>query len=452
MASATLNFPTDFLWGTATSSFQVEGHNFNSDWHLWESEGGRIRDNDRSGPACRWWTDAEQDIDLAAEMGTNAHRFSVEWSRIEPQPGQFDPTALERYRTIAGAMVDRGIEPMVTLHHFSNPIWLSRKGDFLNEETVGHFRRFATETVGALGDLVPKWITINEPMVYVSLRYLMNAFPAPSSTGLRAALAATRNLLRCHASAFEQIKAFNPDLQVGVAKQYRPIQARRRHNPLDRTWSNLLSRLFNDSWMEAMETGHARRPLKREEIPGLKGSFDFIGLNYYTRSFAGFPTIGRPLLEEGVRPDSQMSDDDFIENYPAGLFEAIKANLKYGKPIYITENGLPDRADKLRPAYLLLHLREIWRAVSFNYPVMGYYHWTLVDNFEWERGWSQRFGLYSLETESQTRIPRNSAILYSQICASSSLSDQMARDFAPETVPILFPGRDSASPPQGPML
>ena len=156
MARARMMFPLDFRWGTATAAHQVEGNNKNSDWWSWEQGQGTILDGRQSGLACNWWEDAEADLDRAAEMGTNAHRFSLEWSRIEPQPSQFDETALERYRAILTAMHQRGIEPMVTLHHFSNPLWLVEKGDFNSTLVTDYFQRYTAKVVDVLGDLVPK--------------------------------------------------------------------------------------------------------------------------------------------------------------------------------------------------------------------------------------------------------------------------------------------------------
>ena len=201
-----MTFPPDFLWGTATSSHQVEGNNLGNDWWAWEQQPGHILENHKSGLACNWWENAEADLDLAAEMGTNAHRMSLEWSRIEPEPSAFDHDALDRYRQILQAMVDRGIEPMVTLHHFSNPIWLVEKGDFNSDIIVEYFQRYTSRVVDALGDLIPKWITINEPMVYFYMRYLGKAFPQPSRHGFFAGFQAVRQMLRCHALLTIQLR------------------------------------------------------------------------------------------------------------------------------------------------------------------------------------------------------------------------------------------------------
>ena len=436
MAQATMFFPKDFRWGTATAAHQVEGNNTNNDWWQWEQQAGAILEDARSGRACDWWENAEVDLDAAAEMGTNAHRLSLEWSRIEPEPSTFADEVLARYREILQGLHDRGMEPMVTLHHFSNPLWLVEKGDFSSSIVIDYFQRYTAKVVDALGDLVPHWITINEPMVYVVMRYIEEVFPPPAETGWSAAMRALHNLLRCHAAAYHTIKEKQPQAQVSVAKNMIAFDARPGGTRLDRWWVDQLSWFFNDWWMQALTDGRLRLPLGRGRIEGLAGSYDFVGLNYYTRFYSRL----FHRYEREWAPGAVVSDGDYGEVYPAGLFRVIKHARRYQKPIYITENGVPDQADRLRPSFLLTHLREVWRAVNFNWPIMGYYHWSLVDNFEWDRGWTQRFGLIALDRDTQEREWRQSAHLYSEICHSRSISSDMAERFAPELLPILFPG------------
>ncbi len=439
MANAKMTFPPDFLWGTATSSHQVEGNNDNNDWWQFEQGEGNIVAGQKSGQACDWWQNAERDLDAAAEIGTNALRISLEWSRIEPLPGIFDRAALDRYREILQAMIERGIEPMVCLHHFSNPLWLVEEGDFNGNKIVERFQRYTATAVDALGDLVPKWLTVNEPMVYVFLRYLDGVFPAPSIEGFSGARQAVVNLLRCHAAAYHTIKDSHPQASVGVAKQLRVFEAPANGNAVDRWWVGRLSSIFNDAWMKAMESGRLVQPFGRAALRGLAGTFDFVGINYYTRSTIRFRP-GKGIFEEEFAPDAVMSDDNYGEVYPYGLYQVIRKALPYKKPIYITENGLPDGEDRLRPAFILDHLRQIWHAISFCYPVMGYYHWSLVDNFEWERGWTQRFGLITINEETQERSWRPSAFLYAEICHSYSISSDMAERYAPQMLKVMFPG------------
>ncbi len=439
MAQAVMTFPPDFLWGTATASYQVEGNNQNSDWWLWEQGQGNILQDHKSGLACNWWENAEADLDLAAEMGNNAHRLSLEWSRIEPEPSVFDRAALDRYRQILQAMIDRGIEPMVTLHHFSNPLWLVEKGDFNSEIIVEYFQRYTARVVDAVGDLVSKWITINEPIVYFYSRYLEKKFPQAERSGLWAGTQAVGQMLRCHAAAYHTIKDKYPEAQVGVAKNIPIIEGKPGGNRLDRWWAARVSHMFNDAWMNAVEDGRVRWPFGRGKIKNLAGSYDFIGINYYSRYYVKFPP-GKGFIEREWGPDAIVSDDNYGEIYPYGLYRAIKQVLRYKKPIYITENGLPDSGDKHRSAFILDHLRQIWQAISFCYPVMGYYHWSLVDNFEWQAGWTQRFGLIGMDRETQERSWRASGRLYSEICHSFSVSSDMAERYAPQMMPVMFPG------------
>lgn len=440
MARATLYFPKDFLWGTATAAYQVEGRLTHSDWWVWEHTPGAILEGHTSGLACDWWRNAEQDLDLAAEMGTNAHRMSVDWSRIEPTPGHFDDDALGRYREILQAMRARGLEPMVTLHHFVNPLWLVEMGDFSQESIVARFQAFTAHVVAALGDLVPKWVTINEPMVYIVLRYLESAFPPPPQRGFGPGMTAVRNLLRCHAAAYHTIKEQYPQAMVGVAHQFRPILPPRHSLPGGRRWADYLARLFNDMFLEPMIDGRLRWPSGRETIPQLAGTLDFVGINYYTYSRAVFPPLPGKLYDNTYPPNAVVGDGNYGEVYPAGLYWAIHHALRYHKPIAITENGIPDHDDDQRPAFILQHLREVWRAISFNYPVLGYYHWSLIDNFEWERGWTQRFGLIALDVETQARTWRRSGELYRDICHLNGLSSELTERYAPQLLPILFPG------------
>lgn len=440
-----MNFPPDFLWGTATSSYQVEGNNTNSDWYAWErKDPARILGDIGSGLACDWWENAERDLDLAVEMGNNAHRLSLEWSRIEPEPSVFDTESIERYRAILQGCHERGLEPMVTLHHFSNPLWLVEKGDFNSEIVSDYFRRYTAKVVSELGDLVPKWITINEPMTYAVLRYLTNDFPHTKRTGFGALFEGVRNMLRCHAAAYHTIKAECPAALVGTANNMQVFEARPSSNALDRWWAGQVRRLYNDSWQDALQSGRYGGIVGSRRIDHLAGTYDFVGINYYTRFYLRFPPPPG-FVEREWGPDAVVSDGDYGEVYAYGLYQMMHhAWHRYNAPIYITENGVPDAADRIRPAFLLDHLRQVWHAISFCYPIMGYYHWSLVDNFEWDRGWTQRFGLIAVDPVTQERTWRPSARLYQEICKTYSLSDEMAARYAPEMLPVMWPGEAPA--------
>lgn len=436
-----MTFPPDFLWGTATSAYQVEGNNTNSDWHAWEmADPARIKGDAGCGMSCNWWENAETDLDMAAAMGNNAHRLSLEWSRIEPEPSVFDATAIERYRAILEACHNRDLEPMVTLHHFSNPQWLAEKGDFNSEIIVDYFRRYTAKVVAELGDLVPKWITINEPITYAVMRYITREFPHAGRTGAGAFFEAVHNMLRCHAAAYHTIKEARPTALVGTANNMQIFEARPGGNAIDRWWVGQIRGLYNDSWQDALHTGRYRGFVGSKRFKNLAGTYDFVGLNYYTRFYLRFPPPAG-FVDREWGPEAVVSDGDYGEVYPRGLFQLIEHVWKrYGVPIYVTENGVPDAADRIRPAFLLDHLRQIWYAISFCYPVMGYYHWSLVDNFEWDRGWTQRFGLVALDPVTGDREWRPSAHLYREICTTYSISDAMADQYAPEMIEVMWPG------------
>ena len=203
MSIATHYFPKNFKWGSATAAHQVEGDNTNNQWWQWEQQAGRIQNNDKSGPACDWWRNAEADFDRMADMGLNAHRLSVEWSRIEPSEGRFDNAALDRYRAMLLALRKRGIEPMVTLHHFTNPLWFEQRGGWTQRDaSVRLFARYVERVAKALGELCDLWCTINEPNVYALLGWVQGAHPPGRTGDFDTAFEVLRNLLLAHAAAY----------------------------------------------------------------------------------------------------------------------------------------------------------------------------------------------------------------------------------------------------------
>ncbi|MEW6568179.1 MAG: glycoside hydrolase family 1 protein [Chloroflexota bacterium] len=446
MIRASHSFPRRFLWGTATSAHQVEGDNILNDWWDWEQQPGRIALGQRSGKACDWWGGRwQEDFDRAAAGGQNAHRLSLEWSRVEPSPAVWDEAALEGYREIVRGALARGLMPMVTLHHFTNPRWVAEQGGWLKPGIVSLFERYVRKVVDALQDAVGLWVTINEPNVYMSLSYVLGLFP-PGEKNLGHAFEVARNLIRAHVAAYRAIHEVQPGALVGLAHHVRGFRPARPASPLDRWAARARSRLFNDLFAVAAHSGRFRSLLHSERLPEAAGTQDFIGLNYYTQERVAFD-LRRPgeLFARGFFPkDADLSPTGYLANEPEGFWRALGWARKFGLPVYVTENGVEDAADRLRPRYLAAHLRQLWRAVNFNWPVKGYFHWTLVDNFEWERGWTQRFGLYELTPDTQERRKRASADLYAEVCKSNALSSETVALYAPEVVEQLFPVRRAA--------
>jgi beta-glucosidase len=442
VAEATLHFPRDFRWGTATAAHQVEGDNTNNDWWIWEQTPGRIRDGASAGLACNWWAQAEADFDRAAAMGQNALRLSVEWSRIEPEAGQWDDAALDRYRQMLRELRRRNIEPMVTLHHFTNPLWLLLEGGWASSNVVQHFERYVRKVVEALGEYTDLWCTVNEPVIYALLGYIDGRWP-PGKRNIGLAFEVLTNFVRAHAVAYDAIHEAQAGARVGVAHNMRLFDPARPRSPLDRRIAAVQDRLFNVAFLDALLTGRLWFPFGRSRrIPKAAGTLDFIGLNYYTRDLVAFdPRYARRIFGRSFpTAGAAVGDGNYGEIYPEGIFRCLQRLVPTRLPIYITENGLPDADDSRRSRFLLAHLRQVWRAINLNWPVMGYYHWTLVDNFEWADGWSLRFGLFELDTETQVRTLRPSGRLYAEICRTNTITSDMAARYAPESKDELFPG------------
>lgn len=439
-----LTFPEGFLWGTATAAHQVEGYCTNNDWWSFEQRPDAIWHGDRSGLACDWWHHAERDFALMASMGHNTHRLSLEWSRIEPSEGTFDPAAINRYREMLTALQKQCIKPMVTLFHFSLPSWLSAQGGWCNQSTVGRFRRFVGYTVEHLGDLVPLWCTVNEPNVYAALGHLFGEH-APGHRSLRSYFRVLKNLLQAHGEAYRLIHSLRQDAQVGLVKNVQIFEPLCAEDWASLRLANVLDHLFNSLTLSAVEDGKLRFPLT-SGLPSygpLLDSTDFVGLNYYGRLRTNLrPRNGSRLSVLQLTPGAEYSDSGrsgpYGEIYPEGLYRTLKRVARLGKPIFITENGLPDATDNQRPRFLLTYLAQVHRALQEGIDVRGYYHWSFIDNFEWAEGWGLRFGLVAVDETTQARTPRPSAELYSKIIRRNALTEDMVRAYAPEAMHQIF--------------
>ena len=441
MPTARFTFPRGFLWGSATAAHQVEGQNTNNSWSRWEETPGKIIEGQHSGLACDWWGGRwKEDLQRALDTGQNAHRLSIEWSRIQPTADTWDDKALEKYVEMMRWMADHKMTPMVTLHHFTDPLWLVDRGGWENEETPALFARFVRRVVEALKDYVSLWITINEPNVYIMGGWVDGGFP-PGKHDLKLAAKVTVNLLRGHAAAYRVIHELQPEAQVGVATNYRSLVPAHSWSPLDKLPVKIQDQLFNRAFNNALVNGKLDLVFKKVTLPEVAKTQDFIGLNYYTRDIVSFD-ITRPAEMFGRRyfpKDALVSPTGFLANVPAGFWDGLRWAHKFDLPIIITENGVEDDTDTLRPRYLVEHLHQVWRAANFNWRVKGYFHWSLVDNFEWERGWTQRFGLWGLDIKTQQRIRRKSVDVYESICKENAIDSEMVKELVPEIFDQLFP-------------
>ena len=436
----TYHFPKGFLWGAATAAHQVEGNNTNNNWWKWEQEG---HTNGKSGLACDWWGGRwREDFDRAAEAGQNAHRLSVEWSRIQPAPDRWDEDALEKYRAMLRGLKERGMTPMVSLHHFSDPLWLTGMQGWETDAVVPLFAKFVRKTVEALKEYCTLWCTINEPNVYAIEGYIRAHFP-PGKSDLRLALQVQANMARAHAAAYRAIHEIQPEARVGYALHFRPQETAHAWFPLDRLMRNVKFEAINMAFPSVISTGIMRSPVGKISIPEAKGTQDYFGLNYYSVDTVAFDLFNPgELFSRSFFPrGTDLADAGQNSNTPEGFFWAFKwvTRLYPNLPILVTENGIEDINDRIRPRYLAQHIHQMWRGVNFNWPIKGYLHWSLVDNFEWSFGWQHRFGLWGLDLETQKRIRRPSVDFYAEICKENGMTSEMVQKYCPEVFEKLFP-------------
>ncbi|MGD0977172.1 MAG: glycoside hydrolase family 1 protein [Minisyncoccia bacterium] len=412
-----LKFPNGFLWGTATSSYQIEGGINNCDWAQANrgpstSSGHQIPD---AGRACDSYNKYEEDFDIAKSLGQNAHRFSIEWARIEPEEGKFDEKEIEHYKKVLDALRTRphtqdlsvggtGLEPFVTLWHFTLPVWFAKMGGFENPKSPEIFSRYCEFVVGKMGDRVHPvksgeagaaerqfnrvkfWVTINEPMVYASNGYRKGQWP-PFEKNIFRFMKVIKNLIMSHNLAYDKIKNIDPSAQIGIAKNNINFEA--NWNPINRLLSSFLNFFWNRRFLN-------------------KISQDFIGLNYYFHKKFG---------DRAKYPKSDMGWDI----YPKGIYNLLMELKKYGKPVYITENGLADKEDKQRADFIREHLKWVSRAIRDGSDCRGYFYWSLLDNFEWAEGYKQKFGLVEINFETMERKIRNSAWEFAKICKNNEI-------------------------------
>jgi beta-glucosidase len=448
--SERLELPEGFLWGVSTSSHQVEGGNTGNNWHRWEEQ-GRIHTGERSGQACRFWAHPEGELDAARELGLSAMRISVEWSRIEPQPGVFDADALAHYRRIVEGIRERGMEPWVCLHHFTNPLWFEDQGAFLAADAEARFVQFATRTVEALGDVCDRWLTFNEPNVYAVQGYLRGEFP-PGRTGQVVALMrVTAAMLRAHARTYRMIHQRVPKAQVGWAHHETVMDPARPNHPLDQRVARLQDAFFNDLFPAALRTGKLRASVPRiaGDVAEARDTFDLFGLNLYGRLLVRFdlrkPTElfgNHQVPNDSPRGETEHDGSPIGDAYPDGLERVLMRRARLGRPMVVTEHGVADGADRIRPWLLTRAVAAVHRAIGQGADVRGFFHWTLTDNFEWTWGWKKRFGLYALNEATGERTARPSARYYAAIAQANALSRAMVARYAPAEEAALFGASD----------
>jgi beta-glucosidase len=434
-------FPKKFLWGSATAAHQVEGGNHFSDWWQWEQglrAAGVLQESSDDGPD--FLNHYPADLAEAAAMGHTAFRFSIEWARVEKQPGVWDETELARYAAILDECRRNGLEPVVTLNHFTLPAWVqsiaapeSALGGWHGPAgaapgeapVVGLFARYAREMAARFGHQVDWWITLNEPMVLLFTGYFTGQRPPGHVQDFANFRRAYANLLAAHAVAASAIRSVNPRAHVSVA-QNQAVFVPGDGSAAAIAAASQLSYIWNDAFLDAVVRGDVDAnfdgdyddPGEGRGMTGLRRSADYVALNYYTRLVV--VPLDPPIEADGIRLLGFAVNDPTGDHtdlgariYPEGLYERLIAlKQRYpGVPVLITENGIAEAAvpDVKRPEFILQHLQAVAAAIDRGALVRGYLHWALMDNFEWESGIRPRYGLLRVDytrperTRSRTR-------------------------------------------------
>ena len=409
------------LLGTATAATQIEGGDDNNNWYRFAAE-GKVTDGTGPYRADDHYNRWREDIDIMADMGMQIYRFGVEWSRIEPRRGHFSEEAISHYREEIEYMISKGIRPMLTLHHFNNPLWFEDMGAWTNKESVSIFMSFAEHVVDALGDLIDDYITINEPNVYCLNGLFYGIWP-PEKKSLFAYVKAFSNMTAAHVAAYNMIHAkrlamgkSKEETRVGFANHLRVFEPKNPKNLWHKLCAKLTSYMFQDAITKAMMCGKCSFPVLRRKGVKVGRYYDFIGINYYTRS-----TVSG--IGDGVREGCDRNDLGW-EIYHQGLIDIANGlSDKYGReyPVYVTENGTCDNTDAFRSLFIYDQLKLISETDN---RIERYYHWSFTDNFEWREGEAARFGVVHVDYETQKRTVKESGKLYKSIVENQGVTEE----------------------------
>jgi beta-glucosidase len=423
----------DFVWGAATASHQVEGMDTGSDWWRYERQEGTVQSfashsvHAQDYKSDHWRLFSEDIKRMKETLGLTGYRFSIDWSRVEPREGQFDGAVIARYAEICSELRAAGIRPCVTLFHWSSPDWIWDHSDetrsgWYDPRIVGRFTRFCEAVVPALAPHTDLFCTLNEPNVFLYGAYSEGILAPGHRRGDEELFPILGHLLECHANAYRIVKAATPNAQVGVAQHFHVFEPESRYSPLEAAIAAQVEQAF--SWLvpDAIASGEivmrtrSRRLLCRS-VPGLRGTADFVGVNYYERVFVRVPRASRPLAFE-VLHDHRTSKEIWPrELYSAGFLDVLEtAHRRYGLPIYVTENGRAHPDDRERERFLVEHLRTLaYAKQERGVDVRGYFYWSLLDNQEWANGFLPRLGLYEVNYDTGERRLRGTGQTYARI-------------------------------------
>jgi beta-glucosidase len=388
-----IEFPEGFLWGVATAAHQIEGGNTNNDWWDWEhnpSSGTA----ESSGDACDSFHRWREDVDLVAGMGLGAYRFSLEWSRIEPAEGEWSVASLDHYRRMCAACRGRGIQPVVTFHHFTTPRWLAARGGWEAPDAPERFARFVARATAHFGDLIGSACTINEPNVIGVMAFNKGTFPPGVADDLTRHLAVNETMVRAHRLAVEELRAGPGSFPVGLTLSMAELV---------------------DAGDGAGVRDAAEEILENFFLRGTKGD-DFVGVQCYTRIRFG------PQGEIGNEPGVSLTQMGY-EYWPRVAEYTVRRAAAYsGLPVVVTENGIATLDDAERIAYLSEALRGVRRCLDDGVDVRGYFVWSLLDNFEWDHGYGPKLGLVAVDPVTFERRPKPSALWFGDVARANAIS------------------------------
>jgi len=422
-------FPKEFLWGATTSAYQVEGGNFGTDWWRWEQRPGRIADRRTSSRASEHFDHYEADFELARKLGHNAHLFSIEWSRVQPEPDRFDNEALVHYAAVADALARRNIEAICVLNHVTLPFWFASHGGWSRREAPAVFGRFAERVVEALAERCTRWVPLFEPEYLATMAWIEGLWP-PGRGQFWRAFPALNHMMQAHAASCDIIRRIQPDAKVGISIRARNCAPLNAESAWDLRAARREMRRANCLLPDAACREGLRFPLGRARTLG--GTADFIAVSYYGKEHVRFHG-GKPLQLFRAVTDSQGKAirPSIYETAPEGLWDVLNELARYDKPLIIAGNGINTHHDAERCAYIASHLAIVREAIVNGIDVRGYFHRSFLDGFEWTDGYSARYGLVHVDRETLARTPNPSAYFYKDICDSGTIRPGSIAKFAP---------------------
>lgn len=394
-----MRFPDGFLWGASTSAYQIEGGALDTDWTEWERAGKAPS----SGRAADSWNRWRDDLDIVSELGLGIYRISIEWARVEPRHGCFDEAAFGRYLEILTGARARGIKTMVTLWHFTNPSWFTRRGGWDSKEAPSLFGAYARAVAERMGDAVDFWATVNEADTYIAQGYIRGVWPPGRRFSWGRGWRAYMRLAEAHRRADAAIKEVcGPAASVGLTHAFTWARPTGRGGVLLGFVARAWNYLANDAFINATYA-----------------SLDWLGVQYYL-------TVPVRLFGAGTHGHGVPKTDMEWPIVPRGLYEVVMRTWRrYRVPMIVTENGLADADDAQRARFILDHLAWLHRAVERGADVRGYLHWSLIDNYEWSFGHDMRFGLAAVDLRTRDRLIRPSARVYAEVARENALPDPL---------------------------